>query len=186
MKTNSFRLLALSYFFAVGGIISILTFAVPRMINIGIDPVRASGAFGIIGAMSAAGSFLFGIFSDRLGRKVTISVTTVGIALSFFTALVLPPNLFLLYAWAILYGLTYGGCPEQYAAIVADYFGNRYSTTIFGFITLAGGIGGGLFPLIGGWLVDLSGSYNWTLLFLAGGMCVATLTILFTNPPKRR
>jgi MFS family permease len=186
MKTSLFRLLALSYFFAVGGIISILTFAVPRMIDIGIVPVKAGGAFGIIGAMSAAGSFLFGIFSDRLGRRATISVTTAGIALSFFMALALPPNLILLYAWAILYGLTYGGCPEQYAAIVADYFGNRYSTTIFGFITLAGGLGGGLFPLIGGWLVDLSGAYNWTLLFLASRMCIATLLILFTNPPKRR
>jgi MFS family permease len=186
MKTSSFRLLALSYFFAVGGIISILTFAVPRMIDIGIDPVKAGGAFGIIGAMSAAGSFLFGIFSDRLGRRATIYVTTAGIALSFFTALTLPPNLILLYAWAILYGLTYGGCPEQYAAIIADYFGNRYSTTIFGFITLAGGLGGGLFPLIGGWLVDLSGTYNWTLWFLAGGMCVATLLIFFTNPPRAK
>ena len=186
VKTSSFMTLALSYFFAVGGIISILTFAVPRMIDIGVDPIRAGGAFGIIGAMSAAGSFLFGIFSDRLGRRATISITTAGVALSFFTALALPPNLILLYAWAILYGLTYGGCPEQYAAIVADYFGNRYSASIFGFITLAGGLGGGLFPLIGGYLVDLSGSYNWTLLFLASGMCVSTLTILFTSPPKRR
>ncbi len=186
MGTGSFRLIALSYFLAVGGIISILTFAVPRMISVGVDPVKAGGAFGIIGAMSAAGSFLFGIFSDKLGRRATIAATTAGMALSFFAASALPPDLTILYAWAVLYGLTYGGCPEQYAAIVADYFGNRYGTTLFGFLTLAGGLGGGLFPLIGGWLVDLSGAYGWTLLFLACGMCVATLTILFTNPPESR
>jgi len=183
MGTGSFRLIALSYFFAIGGIISILTFAVPRMISVGVDPVKAGGAFGIIGAMSAAGSFLFGIFSDRLGRRTTIAATTAGMALSFFAASALPPDLTILYAWAVLYGLTYGGCPEQYAAIVADYFGNRYGTTLFGFLTLAGGLGGGLFPLIGGWLVDLSGAYSWTLLFLAYGMCVATLMILATKPP---
>ena len=183
MGTGSFRLIALSYFFAVGGIISILTFAVPRMISVGVDPVKAGGAFGIIGAMSAAGSFLFGIFSDRLGRRATIAATTAGMALSFFAASALPPDLTILYAWAVLYGLTYGGCPEQYAAIVADYFGNRYGATLFGFLTLAGGLGGGLFPLIGGWLVDLSGAYSWTLLFLACGMCVATLMILATKPP---
>ncbi len=133
--------------------------------------------------MSAVGSFLFGIFSDRLGRKATIVATTGGMSVSFFTASILPPNLALLYAWALLYGLTYGGCPEQYAAIIADYFGSRYSTTLFGFLTLAGGIGGGLFPLLGGWLVDLTGAYYLTLLFLAFGMCFATITILTAKPP---
>jgi MFS family permease len=58
--TMSFRFIAVSYFFAVGGIISILTFAVPHMIRIGIDPVKASGAFGVIGLMSGVGSFVFG------------------------------------------------------------------------------------------------------------------------------
>jgi MFS family permease len=186
MGTRSFRLIALSYFFAIGGIISILTFAVPHMIRVGIDPVQAGGAFGVIGTMSAIGSFLFGIVSDRLGRKATILATTGSMAASFFTASILPPDPTLLYAWAVLYGLTYGGCPEQYAAIIADHFGNRYSTTLFGFLTLAGGLGGGLFPLLGGWLVDLSGAYYLTLLFLAFGMGAATLTMLFTNPPTSR
>jgi len=183
MKTGSFRLIMLSYFFAAGGIITILTFIVPHMIRVGIDPIQASGAFGVIGAMSAAGSFLFGIVSDRIGRRATIAATTSGIALSFFTASLLPANLALLYAWAVLYGLMYGGCPEQYAAIIADYFGRRYSTTLFGFLTLGGGIGGGLFPLIGGWLVDLTGTYYVTLLFLATGMCVATLTVFMARVP---
>ena len=186
MKTGSFRLIILSYFFAVGGIISILTFVVPHMILVGIDPVQASVAFGIIGAMSAVGSFLFGIVSDRLGRRATIVATTSGIALSLFTASILPANLVMLYAWAILYGLTYGGCPEQYAAIITDYFGRRYSTSLFGFLTLGGGLGGGLFPLIGGWLVDLTGTYYVTLLFLATGMCLATLTIFIAKMPENR
>jgi len=178
VATSTFRLILVSYFFAVGGIISILTFVVPHMIRMGLDPTQASGAFGVIGVMSAAGSFLFGIVSDRLGRRVTILVTSSGIALSFFAASILPPNLTLLYAWAVLYGLTYGGCPEQYAAIVSDYYGTRYSTTLFGLLTLGGGLGGGLFPLIGGWLVDVSGAYHWTLVFLGGGMCVAALAML--------
>jgi MFS family permease len=182
--TMSFRLIAASYFFAVGGIISILTFAVPHMIRIGIDPVKASGAFGVIGLMSGVGSFAFGIVSDRLGRKSTILATTGGLTISFLVASILPPNLTLLYAWAVLYGLTYGGCPEQYAAIVTDYFGSRYGTTLFGFLTLAGGLGGGLFPLVGGWLVDLSGAYHLTLFFLALCMGAASLSILWVKQPR--
>jgi len=184
LTSSTFRLIVLSYFFAVGGIISILTFVVPHMIRMGLTPLQASGAFGVIGAMSAAGSFLFGFASDRLGRKTTILITTIGIAVSFFVASVLPPDLTLLYAWAVLYGLTYGGCPEQYAALISDYYGNRHATTLFGFLTLGGGIGGGLFPLIGGWLVDLTGAYFWTLILLGCSMCAAALMILAAPPPR--
>jgi MFS family permease len=171
----SFRLIALSYFFCLGGIISILTFVVPHMINIGIPPVKASGAFGIIGFMSAAGSFVFGFFSDRFGRKLTIVTTTGLLSLAFFIATLIPADLTLLYAWAVLYGLSYGGAPEQYAAIVTDYFGRTHSTTLFGLITLAGGLGGGIFPLIGGWFVDITGNYYFTLAFLGGGMVIASI-----------
>lgn len=184
MKSGVFRLVAISYFFCVGGVISILTFVVPHMIQIGISPLQASGAFGIIGIMSAIGSFIFGIFSDRYGRKLTILVTTFGIAIAFFCATLIPANLTLLYAWAVLYGISYGGAPEQYAAIVTDYFGRKYNTTLFGILTLAGGIGGGLFPLIGGWVVDKTGNYYTTLFLLGFGMLLATLTTYFAKPPK--
>ncbi|TFH12567.1 MFS transporter, partial [Candidatus Bathyarchaeota archaeon] len=99
----SFRLVALSYFFCLGGVISIMTFVVPHMINIWIPSVQASGAFGVIGVMSAVGSILFGFFSDRFGRKWTIVVTTGLLAITFGVATVIPPNLTMLYAWALLY-----------------------------------------------------------------------------------
>ena len=181
--TTCFRLTAVSYFFAIGGIISILTFVVPHMIKIGITPLQASAAFGVIGLMSATGSFVFGIVSDRYGRKITILLTTGGMAVAFLVATLIPANITMLYAWAVLYGVSYGGAPEQYAAITTDYFGRRYNTTLFGLMTLAGGLGGGLFPLIGGWLVDLTGSYYATLLFLGAMMALATLTTYLAKPP---
>jgi MFS family permease len=182
--TSSFRLVALSYFFAVGCIISMLTFVVPHMINIGIPPIQASGAFGVIGVMSAIGSFLFGIFSDKYGRKRTIIITTGLIAIAFMVATIIPANINLLYAWAVLYGLSYGGAPEQYAAIVTDYFGTTHNTVLFGLVTLVGGIGGGLLPLIGGWIVDKTGNYYATLLFLGVGMGLASILAFFFKEPK--
>ena len=182
--TRSFRLVAFSYFFAMGTIVSMLTFVVPHMINIGIPPIEASGAFGVIGVMSATGSFLFGFFSDRYGRKWTIVVTTGLIAVAFGVATVIPADLILLYAWAVLYGLSYGGAPEQYAAIVTDYFGTTHNTVLFGLVTLAGGIGGGLLPLIGGWLVDRTGNYYATLLFLGIGMGLASILAFFFKEPE--
>ena len=180
----TFRIIAVSYFFSTGGIISMLTFVVPHMINIGISPIEASGAFGVIGIMSAMGSILFGFFSDRFGRKKTIVVTTGLISIAFGVSTVIPPNLTMLYLWTVLYGLSYGGAPEQYAAIVTDYFGTTHNTTIFGLVTLAGGIGGGLFPLIGGWIVDQTGSYYTTLLVLGVGMAVASFLAFSLKDPN--
>lgn len=184
--TRVYKLMNLSYFFTVGVIISLLTFVVPHIIGLGMDPLLASSAFGIIGLMSAAGSFIFGIVSDRIGRKQTIIVCATGIAVSIFVSTILPPNITLLYAWATIYGLTYGGLPEQYTAIVADYFGAKYGPSLFGIIFFAGALGGGLLPLIGGYLADLTGSYHTTLLFLGLGMCVAIATILPVKSPTRQ
>ncbi len=180
----TFRIVSVSYFFCMGGIISMLTFVVPHMINIGISPIQASGAFGVIGLMSAVGSIMFGFFSDRFGRKWTIVVTTGLIALAFGVSTFIPANLNMLYGWAVLYGLSYGGAPEQYAAIVTDYFGTVHSTTLFGLVTLAGGIGGGLFPLLGGWIVDQTGNYYSTLLVLAAGMAIASALAFTLKDPN--
>ncbi len=183
--TRAFPLLNVSYFFTVGSIISLLTFVVPHIIGLGLDPLLASSAFGIIGVMSAVGSFIFGFISDKIGRKRTIVVCALGIAVAIFASTTIPPDLTLLYAWATLYGLTYGGLPEQYAAIVADYFGSKQGPSLFGVIFFTGALGGGLLPLIGGHLADLTGTYAATLLFLGGSMCAAVATILPVQPPQQ-
>jgi MFS family permease len=175
-----------SYFFTVGVIISLLTFVVPHIIDLGIDSLLASSAFGMIGVMSAVGSFIFGIISDWIGRKYTIIVCATGIAFSIFISTIIPSNITMLYVWATLYGLTYGGLPEQYATMVADYFGTKHGPSLFGIIFFMGSLGGGLLPLIGGYLADLTGNYYATLVFLGFGMCVAVATILPVKPPRRR
>jgi MFS family permease len=185
LRTRPFQLILVSYFFLVGGIVSLLTFVVPHFIQLGIDPLVASTAFSVIGVMSALGSFAFGFVSDRIGRKATIVLTTTGIAASMFVSTVIPPTLLFLYLWVTLYGLMYGGVPEQYAAIVADYFGSRNDIALFGYVMFAGALGGGLFPLIGGYLRDVTGSYYASLLFLGVGMLGALVTVLPLRPVPR-
>jgi len=51
-------------------------------------------------------------------------------------------------------------------------------------VTLAGGIGGGLFPLIGGWVVDQTGDYYLTLLVLGAGMAMASLLASSLKDPN--
>jgi MFS family permease len=177
-NTRDFKLILISYFFVVGGVISLLTFVVPHMRRIGVDPLLASTAFGVIGVMSALGSFVFGIISDKVGRKYTIMITAAGIALSMFFSLVIPSDITFLYLWVIVYGLAYGGIPEQYGALVVDRFHSQQDISLFGYLMFTGALGGAFFPLIGGYLTDVTGSYFLTLVFLGGGMVSALLTIM--------
>jgi OFA family oxalate/formate antiporter-like MFS transporter len=135
--------------------------------------------------MSAVGSFLFGFVSDRLGRKKTIIISSTMIATLALVLSYLPPILIFIYIWGASYGISYGGVPEQYAAIIVDFFGRRYSTSIFGFLTMIGAIGGGLFPLISGFLRDITGAYYTAILFLAVGAFLMTTTILPATHPHR-
>jgi len=185
LRTHSFRFLLLSYFFTVGSIISLMTFIVPHIIQLGIDPFLAATTFGVIGVMSACGSLVFGVVSDWMGRRNTIITSATGLAVSMFVSAIIPPDIILLYAWMTLYGLSYGGIPEQYAAIVADYFPSRKDVALFGCVTAVGALGGGLFPLIGGFLADLTGSYHASLTFLGLGMVAALVAILQVKQPRR-
>ena len=182
LRTSSFRCIMASYFFVVGGTQVMLTFVVPHFIRLGIDPLLASTAIGVVGIMSIVGSFLFGFVSDWLGRRPTIAITSSAMAVSMLISTVIPPNIVWLYAWVALYGLTYGGAPEQFASIVTDYFGRREDVGLFAFVHCSGAIGGGLFPLIGGYLADVTGSYYASLTFIGLGMIGAVTTILLAKP----
>jgi len=186
LRTGSFRCIILSYFSVFGAFASLLLFVIPHTIRLGIDPISAADAFGFIGLMSAAGSFLFGLVSDWIGRKNTIIITSLGLAVSMFLAAMIPADIFVIYTWAVFYGLVYGGCPEQYSAIVTDYFGEKHSPTLLGVVMVAGGIGGGLFPLIGGYIVDLTGSYIQTLIFLGMVASLGAVLALLMRRPERR
>ena len=50
--------------------------------------------------------------------------------------------------------------------MVADYFGTKHGPSLFGIIFFTGSLGGGLLPLIGGYLADITGNYYATLIFL--------------------
>lgn len=185
LKTRTFRYILVSYFFQVGGTVSLLTFVVPHIIQLGIDPLLAASAIGVIGIMSAIGSFVFGFISDWIGRKYTIAIALTGMATAMLVSTIIPPNIIALYAWVTLYGLTYGGAPEQYASIVQDYYGTGGDVALYGWVMFFGALGGGLFPLISGYLFDITGNYYASLIFLGVGVVGGLASMLLVKPPKK-
>ncbi len=130
------------------------------------------------------GRIVWGVLSDRLGRKrsVILMAASQGAVLLLFTQLA--GNEYLLYLGATLIGFNFGGNFALFPALTADEFGNQSVGQNYPYIFLSYGVGGIVFPLLGGLLGDMG---NFPLAFtLCGVACLMgalASSILF--PPHR-
>lgn len=140
------------------------------------------------------GRILWGMISDRIGRKNAI------IAMSAFQGLVMLAMYhgFIsfglatgLIVGASLIGFNYGGIFALFPAITADYFGDKQVGRNYGWVFTAYGVAGILGPLLAGVFKDSAAAGGspavWMTPFLvAGTACFAgALIMLFTRAPRR-
>jgi MFS family permease len=86
-------------------------------------------------------------------------------------------------AFALLFGLLYGGWAAILPAVVADLFGNRDVGTIIGLLYASFGIGTLVGPTSAGFAFDASGSYLLPIIISAGlSLIAAVLTALLVGP----
>jgi MFS family permease len=77
----------------------------------------------------------------------------------------------LLYLYALCYGLGQGSRALVLSAISADIFHGKHFGAIFGFFTFSIGIGGAIGAWLGGFLFDVTGNYR--VPFWASLACLA-------------
>jgi OFA family oxalate/formate antiporter-like MFS transporter len=130
------------------------------------------------------GRIVWGILSDKLGRKnsVILMAGSQGLVLLAFTAMA--GNEQLLYLGATLIGFNFGGNFALFPALTADEFGNRVVGQNYPYVFLSYGVGGIVFPILGGMLGDMG---NFPLAFAVCGVAclvgAAATAIVF--PPHR-
>lgn len=139
------------------------------------------------------GRILWGMISDRIGRKAAI------ITMSIFQGVVM----LLLYHGFITFGLAtgliigaslvgfnYGGIFALFPAITADFFGNKQVGHNYGWVFTSYGVAGITGPLLAGMFKDAAaGSATpmaWMTPFIIAGVAcmVGALIMAFTRAPK--
>jgi MFS family permease len=140
------------------------------------------------------GRILWGMISDRIGRKSAI------IAMSAFQGLIMLAmyhgfiNLGLaagLIVGASFVGFNYGGIFALFPAITADYFGNTQVGRNYGWVFTAYGVAGIMGPLLAGLFKDTatmgSSPKVWMTPFIIAGIAclLGALIMLFTRSPNR-
>jgi MFS family permease len=132
----------------------------------GVTATSASVIFLVLGAATIPGGVIIGRISDSAGRRPTMVVSFVAMAVGALGARYAPP--WLLYPCVVLFGLAFSGVPTTIAAYLGDHTEEGEFSAAFGVATLAFGIAQMLAPQVGGIVGDATGGF--TAVFVASAV----------------
>jgi len=153
--------------------------------DLGFSAEAAGNVFMILGVASLICGFLWGLVSDRIGRKyaMVLMLAGEGAASALFA---FAPGLGWVIISAVLFGLTAIGFVGIVGAACGDRFGARLAPASMGFVTLFVGVGQAVGPVVAGALEDEYGSLTPAFVMSAGVFALAVVTALFLRSPSGR
>ncbi len=153
---------------------------VPYALDHHIDQPAAVLLLGIIGVGSTLGRFFLGSLADRIGRPSFLLMMFIGMAGSL-AIWVIATNFWSLSAFALLFGIFYGGWVAILPTVVMDHFGGRHVSSIIGVLYTSVAIGTLIGPTAAGFIFDISHSYTLPILTSVGlniiAASIAALTV---------
>ena len=185
LRTLQLWTICLMNLFLVFCLMIILLHIVPHARDLGVSPLKAAGVLSTIGGVSMLGRFTSGMVIDRRGSK-TVMARCFFLLLIGLVWLQFADRTWMLYAFAVVYGLAHGGFFTAISPIVAEFFGIRYHGTLFGLAVFFGTTGGSVGPLLAGHLFDHSGSYQSTFRIITVMALIAWGLLLSLQPLKKR
>ncbi|MEO8444013.1 MAG: MFS transporter [Gammaproteobacteria bacterium] len=158
----------------------------------GLAPQRATALFSTILASSVAGKFLFGAVSDRFRKQqimVVTSLTLLAGCLLLFAAgdngLELTRDPGRLTAFAVVFGLGFGGSFTLIQLVAVESFGQLALGRILGVVTFVDTMGGAAGTLLAGQIRTATGDYFVTFALVAVVALIAVANVLLIRPVVR-
>ncbi|MGI9602250.1 MAG: L-lactate MFS transporter [Acidimicrobiales bacterium] len=190
-RTPQFHLISLTFAVSAGaGLMAIglmKLWPVEALTDGGLSEDEASAIAGTAMAVffslaNGAGRLVWGAVSDLIGRKQSVVLMTASQGVFLLAFIPMAGNEYLLYLAAALIGFNFGGNFALFPTLTADEFGDRAVGQNYPWVFLSYGVGGIIFPILGGWLGDLD---NFPLAFaICGVAClIGALAIALVFPP---
>jgi MFS family permease len=159
------------------------THQVAYLQDMGISPLAAASAIGLMIGISTLGRLAGGALGDRFQPRY---LAAIGCAIQAAALIILinAKNLGLVYLYVIIFGIPYGMIIVLFPAMIGAYFGRKNYSTIFGFSNTMVQLIGATGPALAGFIFDATGSYFIpltiaTVFCLVGGSCA-----ILAQPPK--
>jgi MFS family permease len=159
LKSVTFRRLLLAESLRTFLLGSIVLHQIPHLVSIGLSADTAGGILGMMIFASIPGRVLFGFLGDRIKKNKLLAATMIiqGIGV---LVLAFASSIIHVYAFVVIYGLTYGGCIPLLMAFRGDIFGRKNFAQMSGIMSPFRMIGNVVGPVLAGYLFDVTGSYK--------------------------
>lgn len=181
LRSGRFWMVCLVNLLALYCLLTVIIHIVPHATDIGMDPIRSAGVLSTIGGISMVGRLLTGIAIDRIGNKRSM-IICFALMIASFAWLQVAREMWMLYLFALIYGLAHGGFFTVISPIVAELFGIASHGVLFGIVVFSGTVGGSIGPFVAGHIFDMAGSYQLVFLILVGVGVASLLLALFLKP----
>jgi len=152
--------------------------------DMGIEPMAAADALGIVGACSLVGGLSAGYLGDRFSRKNVLAAVYLLRGLSF-VVLLQATDLWTLYLGSFLLGISWTSTGPLTSAITADRCGLKNLGSIFGSMYTIMPIGTGIGAYLAGAIYEARHGYEIALIISAAVGLLAAVVVLGVREPDR-
>ena len=163
----------------------IMLHIVPHAHDIGVSATRAATVLSMIGGVSMIGRFIIGIAIDRIGSKRAMILCIIFL-IGGLLWLQMANDLWMLYLFAIIYGIAHGGYFTAMSPIVAEFFGISAHGVLFGIVAFSGTVGGAVGPILAGHIFDVTGGYGPAFLLCTLMSAIGLVLLLLLKPMNER
>jgi MFS family permease len=159
IRTRQFWTICAAMLAIVFCLMTIMVHIVPYAQELKVSPTRAAGVLATIGGVSMAGRFFSGLAIDRIGSK-RVMIFCFILLIAVLLWLQIATELWMIYLFAVIYGIAHGGFFTSFSPIIAESFGIKSHGALFGITMFSGTFGGALGPVMAGYVFDVTGAYS--------------------------
>ena len=182
---HSGYLLLTTGFFVCGFHVAFIATHLPAFLSDhGLPDSVAAAALSLVGAFNMVGSFLFGWLGDQYRKKYLLSFIYFGrsVVITLFLLLPISEPSALVFGGAM--GFLWLATVPLTSGTVAQIFGTRYLSTLYGIVFLSHQVGAFLGVWLGGRIYDATGNYNpvWIMAIILGVFAAIVHTPISDKP----
>ena len=157
---NSFWYLCAGFFVCGFHVVYIGVHLPSYVLDLGLSAETGAWALSIIGLMNIVGGYSAGVLGGKFPKKYLLSGLYLGRSLVMVGFILLPPSNIVVFAFAVFMGLFWLSTVPLTTGLVADLYGTRYMTMLYGIVFLSHQLGAFCGGWLGGYVYDTTGSYN--------------------------
>jgi len=157
---NSFLFLNAGYFVCGFHVTFITTHFPAYVVDLGLGAEIGAWAIGIVGVVNVFSALGAGALGDKFNKKYVLSTLYLCRAAAIAIFMITPPSVTSVLVFAAMIGLFWLGTVPVTSALVMQMFGLKHASMLLGIVFLSHQLGSFLGAWIGGYMFELSGSYD--------------------------